>query len=366
MKVTRRYRYVVEDRDRHGNVRVYLRRPGQSKLRLQCEPGTPEFDAEYRRAIAGETRPKPVKSRAAPAGTLLALCAVYYRSDQFRLMSSRSQRVRRLILERLCEAHGHRLAGEMGPQQVRAVRGTIDKPEAANGVVKALRAAFAAGIEADVVTSNPAKDVRLLPSNRPGGIPAWMAADVQRFAAHHPIGSQARLALALLIYTGQRRSDVVRFGPGMVTDESLRFTQVKNGQRKPVTLVLPIRPELRAILDATAIAGPTFIVNEYGRPFTVESFGNRFRAWCDEAGLAGLSAHGLRKTAANDLAQAGATENEIKAAGGWKTSKQVSHYTAAASPAAARRERLRQAGGPENVPLCRDHGRAGRKCIPNH
>ena len=33
-----------------------------------------------------------------------------------------------------------------------------------------------------------------------------------RFEAKHPIGSKARLALALLLYTGQRRGDVVRLG----------------------------------------------------------------------------------------------------------------------------------------------------------
>ncbi len=332
MKVTRRYRYVVEDHDRHGNVRVYLRRPGQPKLRLQCEPGTPEFDIEYRRAIAGEIQPKKrIAARQPATGTLSALCRAYFACDQFNLMSVQSRRVRRLILERLCDEHGHRLAGEMGAQQVRAVRGTIEKPAAANSVVKALRAAYAAGIEAGIVGHNPAKDVRLLPSKRPGGIPAWSTADVLQFAAHHPIGSQARLALALLVYTGQRRSDVVRFGPAMVRDGSIHFTQVKNSQRKPVSLVLPIRPALRAVLDATPTTGPTFIVSQHGRPFTVDSFGNRFRKWCDEAGLSGRSAHGLRKTAANELALVGATENEIKAAGGWKTGRQVSHYTAAAS-----------------------------------
>ena len=57
IEVRRRYRYVVQDRDRHGNVRVYLRLPGKQKLRLCQEPGTPEFDAEYRRAVAGDIKP---------------------------------------------------------------------------------------------------------------------------------------------------------------------------------------------------------------------------------------------------------------------------------------------------------------------
>jgi hypothetical protein len=49
--VTVRFKYVVEDVDRHGNVRLYFRRKGQSKIRLSGIPGSDEFMAEYRAAI---------------------------------------------------------------------------------------------------------------------------------------------------------------------------------------------------------------------------------------------------------------------------------------------------------------------------
>jgi integrase len=54
--------------------------------------------------------------------------------------------------------------------------------------------------------------------------------------------------------------------------------------------------------------------------------------WCDEAGLPPeCSAHGLRKAAASRLAEAGATELEIRAITGHQTSKEVNRYTKAAS-----------------------------------
>jgi hypothetical protein len=40
----RLYRYLVEDVDRHGNVRIYFRRKGQPKIRLREVPGTNAFD----------------------------------------------------------------------------------------------------------------------------------------------------------------------------------------------------------------------------------------------------------------------------------------------------------------------------------
>jgi hypothetical protein len=41
------------------------------------------------------------------------------------------------------------------------------------------------------------------------GYQTFSEAEIERFEATHPIGSKGRLAFALLLYTGQRRSDVV-------------------------------------------------------------------------------------------------------------------------------------------------------------
>ncbi len=51
--------------------------------------------------------------------------------------------------------------------------------------------------------------------------------------------------------------------------------------------------------------------------------------WCDEAGLKHCSAHGLRKAAAVRLAELGASEHEIMAVTGHRTSKEVTRYTRA-------------------------------------
>ena len=51
------------------------------------------------------------------------------------------------------------------------------------------------------------------------------------------------------------------------------------------------------------------------------------REWCDLAGLAECSAHGLRKACARRLAEAGATAHEIMAVTGHKTLAEVQRYT---------------------------------------
>ncbi len=96
-------------------------------------------------------------------------------------------------------------------------------------------------------------------------------------------------------------------------------------------------------------------MTEFGKPFTANGFGNRFRKWCDAASLPNCSAHGLRKAASARLAELGCTDHEIMAITGHQTLKEVARYTAAAN-----RKRLAESGmakfaqgetGNESVPL---------------
>jgi integrase len=149
----------------------------------------------------------------------------------------------------------------------------------------------------------------------------------RRFEECHPIGTKARLSYALLLFTGQRRSDVVMLGRQHIHNGKLRFTQQKNKSRKPVTLELPILPELQRVLDASPVGDLTFLVPEHRKPFTNESFGNWFRLKCNEAGLRECSAHGLRKAAATIAAENGATAHELMSIFGWVTLKEADRYT---------------------------------------
>ena len=100
---TRLYRFVVEDIDRHGNVRVYFRRKGQPKIRLSEMPGTPAFDAEYQRAFNGEVKlPSASQHTVWMPGTLGWLCEQYYASAVFQALDKSTRKTRRGILEAIC------------------------------------------------------------------------------------------------------------------------------------------------------------------------------------------------------------------------------------------------------------------------
>jgi integrase len=68
--------------------------------------------------------------------------------------------------------------------------------------------------------------------------------------------------------------------------------------------------------------------DRHGGPFTIASFGDKMRQWCDEAELPRCSAHGLRKAGATIAAENGTNEKQIQAILGWETLEQVELYTA--------------------------------------
>lgn len=149
---------------------------------------------------------------------------------------------------------------------------------------------------------------------------------MKQFEQHHPVGSKARLALALLLYTGVRRSDVLTFGRQHIKNNRLVLTQQKTKKQ----LVLPILPQLQAILDASPVGSLTFLVNEFGRPYSCQGFSNLFRMWCRQAGLKNRSPHGLRKLAATTLANAGASSRMLMSVFGWSSLHEAERYTRAA------------------------------------
>src|SRR5262249_38795763 len=110
----------------------------------------------------------------------------------------------------------------------------------------------------------------------------------------------------------------------------LKFVQTKNSRRKPVTIEVPILPELQRVLDASPCGDLTYLITEYGRPFTVWGFGNWFRHRCRKAGVPG-SAHGLRKAGAATAAENGATSQQLMAIFGWLSLDEAERYTRAAA-----------------------------------
>ncbi len=322
-------KYMVEDIDRHGNVRRYVRVPGRAKVRIREPVGTPAFMAAYERAVAGGDE-KPRQVRQAARGSFRALCIAYYGSSNFAQLDQSTQNWRRHHLDEVARAHGEKPVALLQPKHVRRLRDELKaSPNVANKRLKALRALFSWALEEELVPHDPTVGVKPIKTMSEGHH-SWELNEIEKFECRHPVGTNARLAMGLLLYTACRREDVVRLGPQHIRDGRLRYRQAKNEHRSPVDLDIPVHPDLLAIIEATPIDHLTFLVSSRGRAFTPASFGNKFREWCDEAGLPHCSAHGLRKAAAVRLAERGATAHEIMAITGHRSLEEVERYTRAA------------------------------------
>lgn len=83
---------------------------------------------------------------------------------------------------------------------------------AANNRRKHLSALCAWAVEQGLMKTNFVRDVKMTPKKKGGGFYTWTVDDVRQFEERHPIGTMPRLALALLLFTGSRRQDMVTFG----------------------------------------------------------------------------------------------------------------------------------------------------------
>ena len=317
--------------DRHGKPRFYFRRPGFKKVPLLGLPWSPEFMAAYEKACAGQ--PAQIASVRTKPGTLRALAVSYYNSVAFRSLKPITQSRRRNSIDRLCSEkdkqgheHGDKRAATIQREHiVKLMAARAGKPESANGLRKSIRAMMQHAVEIGLRTDDPTRDVKAI-RVKTDGYHSWTDDEIAQFEKRHAIGSRPRLALALMLYTGQRRSDVVRMGRQHVRGGVLLVQQFKTNAE----LSIPLHGALQTIIAASAAGRLTFLVTEFGKPFTAAGFGNWFREQCDTANLHHCSAHGLRKAAARRLAEAGCTEHEIASITGHASLREISRYTKAA------------------------------------
>lgn len=334
-------KYVQSYTDNRGKRRYYFRRKGAARVSLPA-PWDDGFLKAYEAAKANKW---PAGNTHTPkAGTIGAVIVAYLASPEYQGLAAQTKKVYRRLLERLRKDAGDDRVSDFQPRHIRtmiAKRGKEGGIDAGNNLRRVLRLVFKFAVEQHIRSDDPTVGVPSLrrPRAQKGeGFRTWTENDIETFIAKHPLGTRAYLALCLLLYTGQRRSDVVKLGPKSIkghydprdfTGRKLTLTQQKTGK----TLTLPIHP---ALADALAKAdippdAPAFLLTQYGKAYTGSGFSNYFHNAAQAAGLKDqASPHGLRKAAARRLAEAGATVKQIAAVTGHASLKEIERYTNAA------------------------------------
>lgn len=325
---------------RTREARYYFRAPGKPKIRLRETPGTEAFDREVACARLGVpyepqgTKPvAPALNRKHAAGTVDWLLTEYKRRIKGKINDTLLAR-RSTNLEAVCDyKFGDTRCGElpykdMMRRHVLEMRDALrETPGAQNEIVRAISAMYSWAIESDIedVQSNPASKIKLLYSG--DGFHTWTVEEVRQYEQTHPAGSKARLMLHLALYTGLRLNNLAILGRQHVRDGVLTIRPEKTKKSSNVTVEIPVLAELQKTIDESPLGNMTFLVNEFGKPFTTKGLGNKMRDWCNAAQLFHCTTHGLRKAGATIAAENGATDEELMAIFGWTTKNQTTRYT---------------------------------------
>ena len=166
-----------------------------------------------------------------------------------------------------------------------------------------------------------------------------------RYQARHPVGTKARLAFDLLLYTGVRRSDVVRLGPQMersfaeptpdgktVEVQKLLFTETKGRSRR-----LPRHTNCRSCrrcaqsIDATP-TGHLVYLGDGVRENRIQAKDVRQPGSRRRCRLKGVHRASQRAWPAQARRHSGApkrveTEHQLMALFGWTNPQQAAVYT---------------------------------------
>jgi integrase len=346
--------YVTKFRDRHGKLRYRYRRKGHAGGYFKGELGSDDFRQEYAAFEAALVDETTIGAGRHPVNSVADVIARYVSQPARLGPTPTTQQKVRAILGRFQERYG---TGKAGPryitdftfEHIDKILGTerekrpegkrmVGGIEAARKLRKELVRLFdyAEKIGVRPMGSNPvrkAETIRVAAGERSTGFHSWTEEEIAQYRDTHQLGTTGRLALELLLWTGQRRGDGYLFGPGDVRDGRFEFRQGKSGK----AMLLPLAPQLVAALTAMPPppAGATaYLLTERGKPYGYAGFGNKMREWCDKAGLPHCTAHGLRKANARRMAELGMNNQTLKAVGGWTNDREVAIYTAAANQSA--------------------------------
>lgn len=357
-------KYVTAFVDRHGKERLRFRRKGFDSHYFKAELGTEEFRTEYKACKDGVGEVKPGSDRVIP-GTIHALISQYVAIPTRLGPSATTQAKVRRILDHFRDKFGAAyvrdvtfsdideiLLRKLDVQTVE-VKGQgkrkVGGPEAAKKLRKELVRLFDYAIKIRLIDVNP---VRL--SDRikikAGKFHSWTEEEIAQYRARHKLGTMPRLAMELMLWTGQRRSDAYLIALTDIKGGWIAITQAKTDK----AMKIPVAPQLLEAITAMPILpdeGP-LLRTALGNPFTSAGFGNKMRDWCDDAGLPQCSSHGLRKATMRRLAELHMGNQSLKSVSGHSRDEEVRIYVEAANQQHLAAHAMKLLGDWEKSNLC--------------
>lgn len=303
-------RYVVEKPNRNGTVRLYWQRPGFPTRRIY-EPDLRKgalVDKLNNAADGGD------RVAAIEYGTIAWAVERYRESAKFTSKAATTRRLYDRWCRSIVRTIGAEPLSELTPQAVYEIIDGIDSKGGKVHCAAVLSKVAKVGLKHGLLISNPASALELEGSTRRDQI--WPAAAQRAFLTACegiPDGTGYRRGFLALKYTAQRPGDMRKMAWTHYDGDVIRVRQQKTGK----LLDIPCHAELRAELDAAERVSPVIVTRDNGRPFTEAQWIKGFREIMARAGVKGLLARDLRRTAAVILAELGVDVQDIAALAGW-------------------------------------------------
>ncbi len=305
--------------ERKNRVWFFYRRRG--KYYPLPAPTDPTFKAEYDRVH----RSFEVARAPSVSGTFARLVEDFKSSAEFSEKSPKTQKDYRRYMDALAATFGDLPVRAITRKGVLALRDSLKgKPRTANYYIQVLRLLLNFAIDQDLIKMNPAARPKRLKTGP--GHKTWREEDIAAYRKANAGDPRALLALDIGQYTGQREGDCIAMTKQAWDGQFIEVTQNKGGER----MWIPSHPTLKATLDALPNDRLLILVTKTGRAYKEDFFRHEFRAWADKAAehgaQAGLTFHGLRKTATVRLLEAGCSHAQVKAITGHRSDATVSYY----------------------------------------
>ena len=320
---TLRLRYVHAFVDRHGRARHYFRWRGQ-RWPLPA-PGEPGFLAAYEACKTRIASPPPPSVRFLP-GSLGWAIEQFLASPEYARRAAATKATDRRIFDELRRHAGAGLLKDLRSRHVKAIRDhfrqrfTAAIADAALARLSVIWTFADEHLQLEDIAENPTAGVRRV-HKVTGERKPWPSDIIEAFEREaHPA---LQLAFLLLLYTGQRLSDVVKMKWAQYDGDCIHLRQQKTDE----VLAVPCHRRLREALDVLPRKSAFILLGERGQPLSPNGLYRGICRTLARVGIKGYGPHGLRKNAAIALAEAGCDMRLIMSVTGHRTFAMALHYS---------------------------------------